>query len=184
MLAVTVALAVLAGCSYGVEAAPPQSRPMAPENTVAPPIPQTWLGQVCSALVPAVRSSEPVPATVPGDLAGSRDRMVAYLEDRAAALDAAADGVNRAGPAPVDNGQSTTATVVDLLRERAASLREQREALAAIPANSDAALVGGLERARSALPLPGPTVLRDLALPVNLTDEAASVPACRMLSAS
>lgn len=183
LVPVLLALVVLAGCSYGVETAPPQARPMGPENTVAPPIPETWLGQVCSALFPAVRATEPAPATVPGDLAGSQARMVAYLDDRAAALDASADGVNRAGPAPVDNGQSTTTTIVDLLRERAAALREQRAQLAAVPANSDDTLANGLERARSVLVLPGPTVLRDLALPANLTAEAASVPACQALGA-
>ena len=156
---------------------------MSPENTVAPPIPETWLGQVCSSLFPAVRATTPVPATVPGDLAGSQARMVAHLDERAAALDASADGINRAGPAPVDNGQSTTTTIVDLLRERAAALREQRDRLAAVPATSDETLANGLERTRSVLVLPDPAALRDLALPANLTAEAASVPSCQSLSA-
>lgn len=176
-----LAVLALAGCSDSAEPAPPQARPMGPENTVAPPVPQTWLSQVCGSLAATVPSVADAPTTVPTDLAGSRDRMVAYLRNRAGALDAAADGINAAGPAPVDNGQSATAAVVTTLRQRSAVLQARSESLAAIPANATATLANGLERARTDLALPGPAAWRDLAIPRSLAGAATTVPACRTL---
>jgi hypothetical protein len=156
---------------------------MGPENTIAPPSPQTWLSQVCGSLAATVPTSADVPMTVPSDLAGSRDRMVAYLEDRARALAAAADGINAAGPAPVDNGQGATTTIVSTLRQRSAILEKRSESLAAIPANTANTLADGLERARTDLALPGPAAWRDLAIPRSLSEAASTVPACRSLVA-
>jgi hypothetical protein len=178
VLLAAATVTAMAGCSDDARPAPPQARPMGPENTAAPPSPQAWLSQVCRALAPTVSSAATVPATVANDLAGSRDRMVTYLEDRVRSLGSAADGINAAGPAPVDNGQGATAAVVDTLRERAATLEKRAESLRAIPSNAPATLADGLERARTDLAVPGPAAWRALALPRSLTDAASTVPAC------
>jgi hypothetical protein len=177
-----VLLALLAGCSAGIDAAPPQPRPMGPENPARPPSPETWLDQVCTALTPAVRSATPTPEIVPADLAGSRDRMLAYLDERIAAFDSAAAGVSDAGPAPTDAGQMVTEPVVRLLSERSAALAALREDLRAVPAVSDQTLFDTLQRVRGRLVLTGPAVaLPDVALPPGLTAQAAAVPSCRAL---
>lgn len=178
-----VALAVLAGCSDSAQpAGPPPARPFTPENTSRPPSPQTWLAQICSALGSTVRTAQPVPETVPTDLAGSRDRMVAYLDQRLQGITTSISGVNAAGPAPLEGGGSSTNAVFDTLNQRLGALRESRESLAAIPATSDETLFYGLQRARAGLVVPGPDALRDLAIPTPLTAEAAAVPECRALT--
>ena len=176
-------LVVLAGCSDGAQpAGPPPARPFTPENTSRPPSPQTWLAQVCSALGSTVRTASPVPETVPTDLAGSRDRTVAYLDRRLQGITDSISGVNAAGPAPLEGGGSSTDAVVDTLNQRLGALRESRESLAAIPATSDETLFYGLQRARAGLVVPGPAALRDLAIPTPLAAEAATVPECRALT--
>lgn len=176
-------LGLLAACSDGVAAAPPQPRPMGPENPSGNPTPETWLAQVCTALAPAVRSPTPVPDIRPEDLLGSRQRMLAHLDERIAAFDAAADGINRAGPAPVEAGQGVTEPVVRLLRERSAQLAALREDLRAVPEVADGTLVDTLQEVRGRLVLAGPSVsLPDLALPPTLTAPAATVPSCRALA--
>ncbi|GAA4796971.1 hypothetical protein GCM10023200_36400 [Actinomycetospora chlora] len=179
---VVLLVGVLAGCSYGAEAAPPQPRPMGPGTPSGNPTPETWLAQVCTAVTPAVRAAGPVPEARPDDLPAAREQMLAYLDQRIAAFDAAADGVDRAGPAPVDDGQQVTEPVVRLLRERSASMAGLREELDAVPAVADATLAQTLTNVRNRLVLAGPTVvLPDLALPPSLAGPAATVPSCRAL---
>lgn len=177
-----VVVACLTACSYGVEAAPPEPRPFAPENPSRPPSPETWLAQVCTALAPAVRTAAPAPDVQLNDLAGSRERMMAYLHERIAAFGMAADGINRAGPAPVEAGQMVTEPVVRLLRERQTELTALQEDLHAVPANAEGTLIDTLQRVRGRLVLAGPAVsLPDIALPPGLTAQAATVPSCRAL---
>ncbi|MEJ2868157.1 hypothetical protein WCD74_10300 [Actinomycetospora sp. OC33-EN08] len=181
---VLVVLAVLAGCSDSAQPAQPAppSRPFAPENTVRPPSPQTWLAQVCAALAPAVRSATPIPPTNTADVAGTRDRVVAYLDDRIRGVTTAIRGVNAAGPAPLEGGGASTDAVLDGLNQRLGAIREARESLEAVPANATDTLFYGLQRARAVLVVPGPDALRDLAVPTPLTDEAAGVAECRALT--
>jgi len=177
-----VVLGVLGACSAGVETAPPQPRPFGPENPSSPPTPETWLSAVCTSLAPAVRTAAPVPDIRREDLLGTRARMLAYLDERIAAFDAAADGINRAGPAPVEAGQMVTEPVVRLLRERSAALAALREDLRAVPETADETLSRTLDLVRGRLVLAGPAVaLPDLALPPALTAQAATVPSCRAL---
>jgi hypothetical protein len=177
-----VALALIAGCSDTVSAAPPQPRPMGPENPSGNPTPETWLAQVCTAVTPAVRSAQPVPEIRTDDLLGSRQQMLAYLDQRIAAFDAAADGINRAGPAPVEAGQMVTEPVVRLLRDRSSQTAMLREELRAVPEVADRTLFDTLQRVRGRLVLAGPAVvLPDLALPPALTAQAANVPSCRAI---
>jgi hypothetical protein len=176
------ALGLLSACSNGVEVAPPDPRPMGPENPPDNPTPDTWLAQVCAALTPAVRPASPVPDIRPEDLLGSRQQMLAYLDERIAAFDAAADGINRAGPPPPPAGQMTTEPVVRLLRARSADLAMLREDLRAVPEVADATLFDTLQMVRGRLVLAGPAVsLPDLALPPSLTAQAATEPSCRAL---
>ena len=137
---------------------------------------------MCSALRSTVRSASPVPETVPTDLAGSRDRMVAYLDQRLQGTTSSISGVNAAGPAPLEGGGSSTDAIVGTLNQRLGALRESRESLAAIPANSDETLFYGLQRARAGLVLPGPDAVRDLAIPAPLAAEATAVSECRTLT--
>jgi hypothetical protein len=175
-------LALLTACSPGIRAAPPQPHPMGPGNPSGNPTPETWLAEACAALTPAVRSAAPVPEIRPDDLSGSRQRMLAYLDERVAAFDAAADGINRAGPPPVEAGQMVTEPVVRLLRERSAQLRMLREDLRAVPDVADETLFDTLQKVRGRLVLAGPAVsLPDLALPPSLTATATQVPSCRAL---
>lgn len=175
-------LGLLSACSFGAEAAPPQPSPMGPENPSGNPTPETWLAEVCTALTPAVRAATPAPDIRQDDLIGSRDRMLGYLDQRIAAFDAAADGVNRAGPAPGEAGQMATAPVVTLLRQRSERLATLREELRAVPAVAAGTLVETLQRVRGELVLAGPSVaIPDLALPSSLTAQAAAVPSCRAL---
>lgn len=177
-----IALGLLAACSNGVEAAPPQPTPLGPGNPSGNPTPETWLAQVCTALTPAVQGVPPVPDIRPEDLLGSRQQMLVYLDQRIAAFDAAADGINRAGPAPVEAGQMVTEPVVRLLRERSAQMTMLREDLRAVPEVADGTLFDTLQKVRGRLVLAGPAVLLpDLALPPALTAQAATVPACRAL---
>jgi hypothetical protein len=179
---VLVTLGLLSACGYGVEAAPPQPRPFGPENPSGNPTPETWLDQVCTAMAPAVLGVPPVPDVRPEDLLGSRQQMLAYLDHRIAAFDAAADGINRAGPAPVEAGQQVTEPVVRLLRQRSAELATLREELRAVPEVADGTLFDTLQKVRGRLVLAGPAVsLPDLALPPSLTAQAATVPSCRAL---
>lgn len=179
---VLIALGLLSACSYGVEAAPPQPRPFGPENPPVNPTPETWLAQVCTAMAPAVLGVPPVPDVRPDDLLGSRHRMLAYLHDRIVAFDAAADGINRAGPPPVEAGQQVTEPVVRLLRQRSAELATLSEELSAVPEVADGTLFDTLQKVRGRLVLAGPAVLLpDLALPPGLTAQAATVPSCRAL---
>jgi len=177
-----VVLGALTACSDGVEAAPPQARPFGPENPYSPPSPETWLSAVCTSLTPAVRTATPVPDIRPEDLLGSRAQMLAYLDERIAAFDAAADGINRAGPPPVEAGQMVTEPVVRLLRERSGALAALREDLRAVPEVADETMFNTLQEVRGRLVLAGPAVaLPDLALPPALTAQAATVPSCRAL---
>ncbi|PVZ06883.1 hypothetical protein [Actinomycetospora cinnamomea] len=179
---VLVALGLLSACSYGVEAAPPQPRPLGPENPSGNPTPETWLAQVCTALTPAVRSTTPVPEIRPEDLLGSRQQMIVYLDMRVTAFDAAADGINRAGPPPVEAGQMVTEPVVQMLRARSEELASLREELRAVPEVDEATLLDTLRKARGRLVLGGSTVsLPDLSLPPSLTAQAATVPSCQAL---
>jgi hypothetical protein len=180
---VLVALGLLSACGDGVEAAPPQPRPFGPENPSGNSMPETWLAQVCTAMAPAVLGVPPVPDVRPEDLLGSRQQMLAYLDQRIAAFDAAADGIDRAGPAPVEAGQQVTEPVVRLLRQRSAELATLRGELRAVPEVADGTLFDTLQTARGRLVLAGPTVsLPDLALPPSLTGQAATVPSCRALA--
>jgi hypothetical protein len=179
---VLIVLGLLSACSYGVEAAPPQPRPFGPENPSGNPTPETWLAQVCTAMAPAVLGVPPVPDIRPDDLLGSRQQMLAYLDQRIAAFDAAADGINNAGPPPVEAGQQVTEPVVRLLRQRSAELATLREDLRAVPEVADGTLFDTLQQVRGRLVLAGPAVsLPDLALPPALTAQAATVPSCRAL---
>ncbi|GLZ53414.1 hypothetical protein [Actinomycetospora sp. NBRC 106378] len=174
-------LLALAGCSYGAEPADtPSSRPFAPENTSAPASPETWLSQVCTGLAPARTTTGP-PDSIAGQPAASKQLMLAYLDGRIAGLGRAADQVNAAGPAPVDDGQSATATVVDLLRKQAATLSEERAALAAVPDNDPATIANQLQQVRANAVTTTASTLRDLAVPAALLDEASRVPACEGL---
>ncbi|GAA4852699.1 hypothetical protein GCM10023201_52250 [Actinomycetospora corticicola] len=173
-------LLVLAGCSYGAEPAASSSRPFAPENTSAPASPDTWLSQVCTGLAPARTTTGP-PESIAGQPAASKQLMLAYLDGRIAGLGRAADQVNAAGPAPVDDGQSATATAVDLLREQAATLSEERAALAAVPDNDPATIANQLQQVRANAVTTKASTLRDLASPAALVDEASEVPACEGL---
>ncbi|HSK61807.1 MAG TPA: hypothetical protein VK935_22415 [Actinomycetospora sp.] len=176
---VLIVVGLLAGCAYGVEPAPPEPRPYGPENPSGNPTPETWLAQVCSALGPAVRPA-PAPAIRTDDLPGSRERMMAYLDERIASFDAAADGINQAGPAPVEAGQSVTEPVVRLLRERSATMAMLREDLRAVPEVAEGTLLNTLQEVRGRLVLAGaPISLPDLALPPGLAAQAAAVPSCR-----
>jgi hypothetical protein len=184
MSLVLIALGLLAGCTSGVEPAPPQPRPYGPENPSGNPTPETWLAQVCTALGPAVRPA-PAPEIRTDDLVGSRDRMTAYLDERITSFDAAADGINQAGPAPVEAGQSVTEPVVRLLRERSATMVMLREDLRAVPEVDEATLLNTLQEVRGRLVLAGaPTSLTDLTLPPTLAAQAATVPSCRALAAA
>lgn len=183
LVALALALLVLAGCSDDAQpAAAPPAPGFTPENTARPPSPQTWLAQVCSALAPTVRAATPPPATNTADVSASRDRMVAYLDERIRAITTSIDGVNAAGPAPLEGGGPSTDAVLDGLNQRLGAIREARESLAAIPANATDTLFFGLQRARATLVVPGPDTLRDLAVPSPLESEAAGVPQCRALT--
>ncbi len=175
-------LGVLAACSDNSRPAPRAPHPMSPENASRPPTPQTWLDQVCSALGPAGRTEAPVPDVVVSDLPGSRDRVVAYLSSRIDAFDAAADGINAAGPAPTDGGQLVTEPVVRLLRERAATTTRLRADLQAVPDVAPQTLFETLTRVHDQMVLVGRApVLRELALPPDLARSAATVPSCTAL---
>ncbi len=177
-----IALGLLSACSNGVEAAPPQPTPLGPGNPSGNPTPETWLSQVCTAMTPAVQGAPAAPDVRPDDLLGSRQQMLTYLDQRIAGFDAAADGINRAGPPPVEAGQMVTEPVVRLLRERSEQLTMLREDLRAVPEVSDGTLLDTLQKVRGSLVLAGPVVsLPDLALPPGLTARAAAVPECRVL---
>jgi hypothetical protein len=177
-----VALGLLTACSNGIEAAPPQPRPLGPGNPSGNPTPETWLAGVCTALTPAVIAAQPVPEIRPDDLLASRREMTAYLDVRIAAFDAAADRINRAGPPPVEAGQMVTEPVVRLLRERSEQMVMLREDLRAVPEVADDTLLAVLQKARGRLVLAGGAVsLPDLALPPSLAAQAATVPSCRAL---
>ncbi|MDD7968019.1 hypothetical protein [Actinomycetospora lemnae] len=181
LMPLVLLLGLLSGCAYGVEAAPPQPRPFGPENPSGNPTPETWLDQVCTALTPAVRAPGP-PEIRTEDLLGSRQQMLSYLDERIRAFDAAADGINRAGPPPIEAGQMVTEPVVGLLRDRTAQLAMLREDLRAVPEVADGTLFDTLQKVRGRLVLAGPAVsLPDLALPPSLTAQAATVPSCRAL---
>lgn len=182
---VATLLLALTGCADSSRPASsiPPPRPFAPENPSRPPTPETWLGQVCPALAPAVRSG-PAPAVTLAEPVGTRDRWVSFLSERERALTAAADGINAAGPAPVAGGQRVTAPVVSLLRDRAAAARDAVEELAAVPANAEGTLLQTVQEVQSRFPLTGPaTSLGDLALTPELSRVAATLPACRDLGA-
>jgi hypothetical protein len=183
LMPLVLLLGLLASCSDGVEVASPQPRPFGPEHPSGNPTPETWLAQVCTAMAPAVVGVPPVPDVRPEDLLGSRQQMLAYLDQRIAAFDAAADGIHRAGPPPVEAGQQVTEPVVRLLRQRSAELATLREDLRAVPEVADGTLFDTLQKVRGRLVLAGPAVsLPDLALPPALTAEAATVPSCRALA--
>lgn len=179
-LALLLAL-VVAGCSDGAQpAGPPPTRPSTPENTSAPASPATWLSQVCTGLAPA-RSTTGPPGNVPGDPAASKQLMLAWLDGRIFGVSRAIDQVDAAGPAPVDGGQGTTATAVDLLRQRQAALTREREDLAAVPGDDPATITNALQQVRANAVITSAATLRDLAVPAALADEAADVPACEGL---
>ncbi|GAA4880270.1 hypothetical protein [Actinomycetospora straminea] len=181
LMPLVLLLGLLSGCAYGVEAAPPQPRPFGPENPSGNPTPETWLAQVCTALTPAVRSPGP-PEVRLDDLLASRQEMLAYLDERIRAFDTAADGINRAGPPPIEAGQMVTEPVVGLLRDRMEQLAMLREDLEKVPQVADGTLFDTLQKVRGRLVLAGPAVsLPDLALPPSLTAQAATVPSCRAL---
>lgn len=177
-------LLALAGCNYPVDTAPTPSRPFAPPATAAGAGPDAWLDQVCTALVPVAVTARDVPATVPDDLVGSRNRLVSFIDTRLVALNSAVEQIDAAGPAPIDNGQAASAAAVDVLRQRVAALNERRADLVAVPANDPVTLANSLQRAEASLVLPGAQVLRDIALPANLTAAAGGVPSCRALNSS
>lgn len=182
LVLVLLALCLVSACSDSAAPAPTGPRPMGPENPNVPPPPENWLASVCTALTPAVRSASPVPAPVPGDPVGSRDRLVAYLDERIPALRTAADGVAAAGPAPAAAGLSVTTPVLTLLNNRVQTLTRIRERLVTVPANAVGTLVATLERVRGQLVLAGPTIsVTDIALPPDLAAAATRVPACRAL---
>jgi hypothetical protein len=181
VLAMIATLLALGGCSDSSRSASPAPapRPFAPEDPGSPSSPETWLGQVCTALVPAVRSG-PAPAVVPTDAAGTRDRWVSFLGERQQALAAAADGINAAGPAPVPGGQQVTEPVVTVLRDRASAARDAVGELTAVPADAEATLLQTVQEVQSRFPLTGPAPsLNDLALTPELSRVAATVPTCQ-----
>lgn len=179
-----VVLVLVAGCGDSSRpTATPEARPMGPENPSRPPSPQTWLDQVCTALLPAVRTGSPVPPIDPADPVGTRDRWVAYLSGRAQALTRAADGINAAGPAPLEGGQQVTEPVVALLRDRAQAATDSVGQLEAVPDNAPATLFRSVQEVQSRFVLAGPaTSLRDLALTPELTRVAPAVASCREAS--
>jgi len=137
---------------------------------------------VGTAPTPTVRSATPVPEIVTADLVGSRDRMVTYLDERVAAFDSGANGVNAAGPAPTAAGQTVTEPVGRLLRDRETTLTRLREDLQAVPAVSEGTLFDTLQRVRGQLVVAAPAaILPGLALPPDLTAQAAQVPSCQAL---
>lgn len=179
--ALAAAAVVLVGCSDDSRAtSTPEPRPMGPENPSRPPSPETWLDQVCTALVPAIRTSSPAPPIDPADPLGTRNRWVAYLETRQQTLDSAADGISAAGPAPGEAGVQVSATVLSVLRGRADAAQQSKEQLQAVPQNYPATLYRSVQEVQPRFPLAGPPVtLLDLALPPDLARAAAGVPSCR-----
>jgi hypothetical protein len=108
--------------------------------------------------------------------------MLAHLDERIRDFDAAADGINRAGPPPVEAGHMVTEPVVGLLRDRTAQLAKLREDLRAVPEVAEGTLFDTLQKVRGRLVLAGAAgSLPDLALPPSLTTQAAAVPSCRAL---
>lgn len=182
LLALGAVLAVLTGCSDSAgPAASPDQRPMNPDPRpgLSAPSATQWLDRVCTALLPAARSDQP-PAVLPTDPVGTRDRWADYLERRAATLGSAVDGINAAGPAPVEGGQQVTDSVTTLLRSRAETARASVGDLRAVPANAEGTLLATVEQVRNRFPLTGPaTSLRDLALTPPLTATAPEVASCR-----
>lgn len=156
-----------------------------PRPGLSAPSATQWLEQVCTALLPATGSDAPTPPVDPRAPVATRDQWVAFLDTRARALTAAADGVNAAGPAPGEGGQQVTEPAVTLMRARAADAAAGVDALRAIPANAEDTLVRSVTEIRSRFPLTGPdAALRDLALTPPLAAVAPQVPSCRAAGGS
>ncbi|GAA4763927.1 hypothetical protein [Actinomycetospora chibensis] len=156
-----------------------------PRPGLSPPSAEQWLDKVCTALLPATRTDTPAPPVDPADPVATRAQWVDFLDQRARALTAAADGINAAGPAPVEGGQQVTEPVVSLLRARAADASAAVETLRSVPSNAANTLLRTVNEVRNRFPLTGPgSSLQDLALTPELSSVAPRVPSCRTSGAT
>lgn len=90
--------------------------------------------------------------------------------------------VRSATPVPTAAGQTVTEPVGRLLRDRETTLTRLREDLQAVPAVSEGTLFDTLQRVRGQLVVAAPAaILPGLALPPDLTAQAAQVPSCQAL---
>lgn len=146
---------------------------------------EAWLGQVCTAITPAARFNGQLPELDPTDLAGSRDRLVAYLVSRQQALQAAYNGISTAGYPPVPGGEQAEAGARTAVQNRIGTLQSSAEQLRSAP-TSPAAISGAAASAKTlAAQLSGPALtVADLGLPQQLQDTARTVPACQAIGVS
>lgn len=181
---VLLAALVTAGCSDSAEPAGTSARPMGPpRNPPAAASDASWVEQVCRAVAP-VAGPAPPPAVGIDDLLGSRERILAYLDQRATALRGAYAALGDVGPAPTQAGQSSIAPASQVLDQRAMAVSGVAEGLRAVPAVAEGTLADALRRAQSELVLADRgVVLTDLALPPQLQQTATGIPACRSLVA-
>jgi len=140
------------------------------------------LEDVLDALLPAVHPRyDGRPPGLDGPGADAVELLIGDVRDPAT-VDRALAGVNRAGPAPVANGQQPSATLATTLTQIHDSLVRSQEELAAVPGTDPASLAPTLERvAGTFVAAGGQAGLADLAFPPELSQAAQQAPNCRAL---
>lgn len=114
------------------------------------PTPQEWTDEMCTAVLPFVRTAVAAPAPAPEAGTGDRLRGLGdYLGRTTEALDRTLGDLDRLGPAPVDDGEALTARLTGGLGEVRSAFSGARGRVDALdptdPAAVERDLPGALE---------------------------------------
>jgi hypothetical protein len=111
--------------------------------------------------------------------------VVAYLESRQQALQAAYNGISAAGYPPVPGGEQAEAGARNAIQNRIGALQSSAEQLRGAPTSPAAISAAAASVKTIAAQLSGQAAtLADLGLSPQLQDSARTVPACQAIGVS
>ena len=175
LVTAAAAAALLAGCTTQIPGVP------APATTETDPV--AWMGQVCTALLPAVQSMSERPSLSTSDPATAVAGISSFLDKSSTAVDGAITGMAAAGPSPVGGGDEAVAALTKTLTAFRDTAREAKTKIDAIDTSDPKALATGLPAAVAPLQklaeLPNPAA--ELDSNPELDQAAAQAPSCRQV---
>jgi hypothetical protein len=143
----------------------------------------SWADRVCGALGGFTRVAAATPATDPTDPAASVQRLGAYLDTTAGAVQDAIGGISAAGPAPVAGGDEYVRRLTETLTRIRTGFNDAKGRLATVDTSSPESVAAALPAVMAPLrelgSLTGPA--EDLGPADELRAATDQAPNCRSL---